>query len=79
VAAARLDEMPLPLVDGRLKFRVLVDRPMYEICGGKGAVYKTWFRADRGKPINAIQLSAIGGAGKVETLKVYPMQSIWKK
>ena len=79
VAAAKLDEMPLPLVDGKVKFRVLVDRPMYEICGGEGDVYKTWFRADGGKPIDAIQLSAVGGAAKVETVKVYPMQSIWKK
>ena len=36
-------------------------------------------RADGGKPIKAIQLSAIGGAAKNTILKVYPMRSIWKK
>lgn len=79
VAAAKLEEMPLPLVDGKVEFRVLVDRPMYEICGGRGAVYKTWFRADRGKVIDAIQLSSVGGAAKVETFKAYPMRSIWRR
>ena len=78
-AAAKLDGMPLPLVDGRLRFRVVVDRPMYEIVGGNGDVYKTAPRKDGGKAIDAIQLSAVGGEAKIETLKVYPMQSIWKK
>ncbi|MHC4181356.1 MAG: hypothetical protein ACYSWU_27985, partial [Planctomycetota bacterium] len=78
-AAARLDGMPLAPVDGKLKFRVVVDRPMYEVVGGQGDVYKTAPRADGGRPIDAIQLSAVGGEAKIETLKVYPMQSIWKK
>jgi fructan beta-fructosidase len=79
VPAAKLDGMPLPLVDGKLKFRVVVDRPMYEVSGGHGDVYKTAPRPDGGKAIDAIQLSAVGGEAKIDTLKIYPMQSIWKK
>ncbi|MCH8044284.1 MAG: DUF4980 domain-containing protein [Planctomycetes bacterium] len=79
VASATLDGMRLPLVDGKLKFRVLVDRPMYEIVGGEGDVYKTAGRRDAGKVIDSIQLSASGGTAKIETLKIYPMQSIWRK
>jgi fructan beta-fructosidase len=79
VSAAKLDEMPLPLVDGKLTFRVVVDRPMYEICGGAGDVYKTAARKDGGQEIDSVQLVAEGGSAKVEMLKVYPMRSIWKK
>ena len=78
VAAAKLDEMPLPLVDGKLKFRVVVDRPMYEVCGGDGVVYKTASRPDAGSTIEAIQLSAGGGEAKIDNLTVYPMRSIWE-
>lgn len=79
VAAASLDGMPLPPVDGKVKFRVVVDRPMYEIVGGNGDVYKTSPRKGAGKAIEGIVLSAVGGDAKIETLRVYPMQSIWRK
>ncbi len=99
VAAAKLDEMPLPLIAGKVKFRVVVDRPMYEVVGGNGDVYRTarrgdpgkggcvhgdpgvprTWRGDGGKAIDAIELSAVGGPAQIETLRIYPMQSIWKK
>ncbi|MBM3883751.1 MAG: DUF4980 domain-containing protein [Verrucomicrobia bacterium] len=78
VAAAKLEEMPLPLAQGQLKFRVIVDRPLYEICGGEGDVYKTEPRMDGGAAIRNIGLSAIGGPAKVQTFKVYPLRSIWR-
>lgn len=79
VPAAKLDGMPLALADGKLKFRVVVDRPMYEVGGGDGDVYKTASRKDGGKAIDTIQLSAVGGEAKIKTLKVYRMRSIWKE
>jgi len=80
VASSKLDEMPLKLTDGKLKFRVVVDRPMYEVCGGEGNVYKTAPRGGAaGKPISTIQLSASGGEAKINDVRVYPMRSIWKK
>jgi hypothetical protein len=62
--------------DGKIKFRVVIDRPMYEVVGGDGDTYKTAPRSDGGKLINAIQLSAIGGEANIHKLIVYPMQSI---
>ena len=73
-----LDEMPLRMKDGKVTFRVLVDRPMYELVGGDGACYKTSGRRDMGKPLGTISLTAEGGSLTVESFKVYTMKSAWK-
>ncbi len=78
-AAEKLDEMPLRLKDGQVTFRVLVDRPLYELVGGGGACYKTSPRRDMGKPIGTVSLSAEGGAMTVQSLEAHEMTSIWKK
>ena len=78
-AAAKLDEMPLGMQDGKVTFRVLADRPMYEIVGGRGACFKTAPRRDMGKPLGTISLTAEGGSLSVESLTVHEMQSAWKK
>jgi len=75
----RLDEMPLAPRDGTVTFRVLIDRPMYEIVGGDGACYKTSARNDQGEALGRISLSAEGGAVTVKSLTAYPMRSIWRK
>jgi len=77
--AEKLDEMPLKMKDGKVTFRVLVDRPMYELIGGGGACFKTAGRRDMGKPIGTVSLRAEGGSLTVESLKVYEMKSAWKK
>jgi fructan beta-fructosidase len=78
-AAQKLDEIPLKLKDGKATFRVLVDRPMYEVVGGEGACFKTAARKDQGKPLGTITLTAEGGSLTVESLKAYEMNSAWKK
>ncbi len=78
-AAQKLDDMPLKMQKGKVTFRVLVDRPMFEVIGGGGACYKTSSRRDMGQPVGAISLTAEGGSLTVESLKVYEMKSIWKK
>jgi len=78
-AAGKLDEMPLAMKDGRVTFRVLVDRPMYELIGGGGACFKTSGRRDPGKPLGKISLSAEGGSLTVESIEVHEMTSAWKK
>ena len=65
--------------DGKVTFRVLVDRPMYELIGGGGACYKTSGRSDMGKPLGTISLSTQGGSLTVESLKAYEMTSAWNK
>ena len=64
--------------DGKVTFRVLVDRPMYEVAGGGGACYKTSGRRDMGKPLGTISLTAEGGSLTVESFKAYEMNSAWK-
>ena len=70
--------MPLTMKDGRVAFRVLVDRPMYELVGGGGACYKTSARRDMGKPLGTVSLTAEGGTATVESFEVYEMESAWK-
>jgi hypothetical protein len=65
--------------NGKVTFRVLVDRPMYEVVGGGGACYKTSSRRDMGEPVGTISLTAEGGSLTVDSLKAYEMNSIWKK
>ena len=71
--------MPLKLKDGKVTFRVLVDRPMYELIGDGGACFKTSGRRDMGKPVGTISLTAEGGALTVESFKVHEMKSAWKR
>lgn len=78
-AKQTLDGMPLPLVDGKCTVRIVVDRPMYEIIGNNGAVYKTCPRKDAGNPIKTIGLRGVGGKSEIISFASYPMQSIWKK
>ncbi|KAB2639944.1 MAG: glycoside hydrolase family 32 protein [Verrucomicrobia bacterium] len=75
----RLDDMPLKMQNDKVTFRVLVDRPMFEVSGGGGACYKTAGRRDMGKPLGKISLSAQGGTLTVESLTVHEMNSAWKK
>lgn len=77
--AQKLDEMPLAMTGGKVKLRILVDRPMYELIGGGGACFKTSPRRDQGQLIKAISLTAEGGSLVVDSLKVHTMQSAWKK
>ncbi len=77
--AEKLDEMPLKMKDGKVTFRVLVDRPMYELIGGGGACYKTSGRRDKGKPVGTISLTAEGGSLTVKSIKVFEMTSAWKE
>ncbi|TWU31989.1 glycoside hydrolase family 32 protein [Novipirellula artificiosorum] len=75
--AQKLDEMPLKTQDGRVTFRILVDRPMFEMIGADGACFKTSSRRDMGQPIGEVSLSAEGGSLTVESLVVYEMTSVW--
>ena len=77
-ASQKLDEMPLPMKNDTVSFRVLVDRPMFELFGGDGACCKTSGRRDMGKPLGTISLSAEGGSLSVESLKVFTLSSAWK-
>jgi fructan beta-fructosidase len=79
-AKQTLDGMPLPPADDNtFHLRVVVDRPLYEVIGNGGAVYKTAARKDGGKEFKAVEFTAVGGSASVTTLDVYPMKSVWSK
>jgi fructan beta-fructosidase len=75
----KLDDMPLKMKDGKVTFRVLVDRPMFEAVGGEGECYKTSGRHNPGKPLGKISLTAQGGDLTVESLVAHEMNPAWKK
>ena len=77
--AEKVDEMPAAMKDGKVTFRVLVDRPIVEVIAGGGAGFKTMGRRDPGKDLGEISLTAEGGAMTVESFKAYEMKSAWKK
>ena len=76
--AQKLDDMPLKMKDGKVTFRVLVDRPMYEVVGGEGECYKTSGRNNQGKPLGKISLSAQGGDLTIESFEIHEMNSAWR-
>jgi sucrose-6-phosphate hydrolase SacC (GH32 family) len=70
--------VPLDLVDGRLKLRVLADRTSLEIYGNDGAVSMT--SSFLPKPDNkTLSLTVAGGPAKIVSLKVYKVRSAWSK
>ncbi|MCX6996711.1 MAG: glycoside hydrolase family 32 protein [Kiritimatiellaeota bacterium] len=75
----KLDEMPLKMKDGRVTFRVLIDRSICEVIGGDGACFKTSGRRNMGQPLGTISLTAEGGGLTVESFTAYEMKSAWKQ
>jgi fructan beta-fructosidase len=80
VKARRLNGAPLEPVDGKISIRVLVDRPMLEICGNAGRVYITRKRASPGpSAISKVKAFVAGGHAKLVQLEVYELESIWNR
>ena len=71
---------PAPTTDGKVSIRILIDRPTAEIFSAEGYSYDLIKRADGGKNVEKITVTADapqGGGVVVESLNVYPMKSIW--
>jgi len=68
---------PLPLTDGSIRLRVLVDRTSIEIFAGDGQVYMPMsvLPADEDR---SLALSIAGGTATVNSLEVFELQSAWK-
>jgi fructan beta-fructosidase len=69
---------PAPLIDGRLRLTVLVDRTAVEVFAADGLTYVPFpvipKPADR-----AVRLTATAGAVKVRSLEVHELRSAWEK
>lgn len=74
--SVRGKKVPLHVVDGRAKFRVLVDRITIEVFEGDGAQTQalTFMPDDKAAPL---ELFATGGEARVVMLKVYELCSAW--
>jgi len=71
---------PTPTTDGKIKIRILIDRPTIEIFGGEGYSYDLMKRPDAGKDLRNLSIKADAPPGSgvvVDSLTVYPMKSIW--
>jgi arylsulfatase A-like enzyme len=58
--------------------KVLLDRPMMEICGNHGAVYITGDRGKRGA-VASVSAFAVGGPAMLNSFDVHELKSIWEK
>lgn len=65
-----LNGMGLRPRDGKIAFRVLIDRPMFEICANGGEAYLTSPRQDAGEPLGSMTFN---GKGNVE---IWSLKSI---
>lgn len=69
-------QAPLPLKDGTVELRLLVDRGLIELFGNAGALYMPMRFVP--KPQNrALELSGVGGPARVESLAVWELRSAW--
>jgi len=71
--------VPVPLDDGQLSLRVIVDRPMFDAFANSGRATIVDQRNDRGEPLGKIAVEVEGGSAKLISLKVFDMESIWEE
>jgi len=68
---------PLPLVNGSVRLRILIDRTSIEIYGADGLVYVPAAYIPSNPMDSTLSLSAAGEPIKINTLECYKMNSIW--
>jgi fructan beta-fructosidase len=68
--------MLIPLTDGRLQLRVLVDRTTVEIFGNRGQAYGMFIRSNPGASA-PLELRTTLGEVHMEKLCAYPLRSAW--
>ena len=63
--------------DGKIDFRLYLDRATWEVFVENGSVYKIGPRKDMAAPVGKISVGLTGAEGTVESMKVYNLKSIW--
>jgi len=66
--------VPIPLDDGRLRLRVLVDRTTIEVFGDQGQAYGMFARTN---PTTLAALKLSSAQGEVVSLKAHSLRSAW--
>jgi sucrose-6-phosphate hydrolase SacC (GH32 family) len=67
---------PLPLSDGRVRLRVLVDRPSLEVFGNEGRLYMPMGAIPTAEN-RTLEVFARGGGARVTALEVHELQPAW--
>ena len=73
----QLNGAPLKPQAGRVSMRVLVDRPLLEICGNEGSIFITAPRTIKGD-VQTVKAFAEGPGARLISLEVHELKSIWK-
>ncbi len=76
--AAAVQRVPLPVRDGKVRLRILVDWSSVEVFADRGQVVlsdQVFPRADS----DGVQLFAEGGDAVVDWLRAWPLRSIWSR
>ncbi|MGO8674277.1 MAG: GH32 C-terminal domain-containing protein [Limisphaerales bacterium] len=68
---------PLPLVDGKARLHVFVDRASIDIFGNDGAVYMP-MGVIVPRDNASLDLYARGGEARIESIKVFELSSAWR-
>lgn len=68
--------IPIPLTNGSLQLRVLVDRTTVEIFGDRGQAYGMFIRSNPGDSA-PLELRTIWGEVQVEKLSAHALRSAW--
>jgi hypothetical protein len=63
--------------DGKIDFRLYLDRARWEGFVENGSVYKVGSRRDMAKAIAKISIGFKDAQGTVESMKVYKLKSVW--
>lgn len=63
--------------DGRIDFRLYLDRATWEVFVENGSVYKIGSRKDLSAALGKISVALREAEGAVESMKVYKLKSIW--
>jgi fructan beta-fructosidase len=73
-----LQEAPLTPVEGRIRVRILIDRPSIEIFGNGGRVYIAGALPSPGAAIETMQVAVEGGPASVVSMTVFELKSVWR-
>ncbi|MHC4951590.1 MAG: GH32 C-terminal domain-containing protein, partial [Planctomycetota bacterium] len=63
-------------IDGKIKLRMLVDRPSVEIFANDGRIYMP-MQAVRDLDDKSLEMYVKGGSASIEEMTIYEMKSIW--
>ena len=75
------ESFPVASIGGRLELRLLLDRMSLEMFVNRGVIHQArcYVPTEEIDENSVVELKAIGGDAAAESLKIWPIRSIWKK